>query len=117
MATIDTHSPELLIPVEEESSPGMDYASHVRTFNTVLGAAEWFVVHVLILLAAVYCFLIIGQPGPGTFLVVCSLGLLVYALLRRPSVRAEVIKGIEAGPAANADGIIDSRRVEHDRAA
>ena len=101
MATL-THSPDPLIPVDEvaESAPGMDYEAHVKTFNAVLGAAKWFVIHVAVLLASVYFLAIAGQPVVGAFGIACSAALLAFGMLRRPSVRNDVVKGLAAGPTA-----------------
>ena len=40
--TIKPLSPDPLVPVDDvaESSPGMNYEAHVKTFNAVLGAAN-----------------------------------------------------------------------------
>ena len=111
------HSPDPLVPIDEERLPEMDFPAHVRTFNSVLSVIKWFVIHVFILLIAVYFFAIANQPGVGTFLILCSLGLLLYGLLRRPSIRADIEKAIEAGPTAPAPRHVDHTPAERDRTA
>lgn len=111
------HSPDPLVPVDEESLPEMDFPAHVRTFNAVLSVARWFLIHVFILLIALYFFAIANQPGVGTFLILCSVVLLVYGLLRRPSIRADIEKAVEAGPTAPAAGHVDRTPGQGDRTA
>jgi hypothetical protein len=84
----------------DESSADMDFEAHVRTFNAVLSAAKWFVIHVFILLVALYFFAIANQPVVGTVGILLSIALLVFGLLRRPSIRADVMKAAGAGPGA-----------------
>jgi hypothetical protein len=107
MAATTATSPYPLVPIEEESSPDMDYAAHVRTFK-VLNTAKWFVAHLLILLIALYFLIIAGQPVTGVFFLCCALALLVYAALRRSSIRADLAKGLGAGPTAPARDTIDA---------
>jgi hypothetical protein len=93
--------------MEEESLPEMDFPAHVRTFNSVLSVVKWFVIHLFILLIALYFFAIANQPAVGTFLILCSVALLIYGLLRRPSIRADIEKAVEAGPSAPAPAHVD----------
>jgi hypothetical protein len=109
-------SPDPLLP-EEESLPEMDYPAHVRTFNSVLSVIKWFVIHVFILLIALYFFAIANEPEVGTFLILCSVALLIYGLLRRPSIRADIEKAIESGPSAPTSRHIDHTPGEGDRTA
>lgn len=102
------HTPDPMLAEEiAESSPQIDYPAHVKTFNAVLSAAKWFMIHVFILLAALYFLGIAHDPGTAGVLLVCSIGLLIYGLLRRPSVRTDVIKGLHAAPAASERAHID----------
>lgn len=113
------HSPDPFEPIDDvaESSPGLDYASHVRTFNAVVSAAKWFVIHVLILLVSLYCLGIAHQPVLGAFGILCSIVLLIGGLLRRPSVRADLAKGLQASPASPRDAHIDHSPGLKDRTA
>lgn len=86
--------------VEEPRSSSMDYAAHERMFNAFISVGKWFVVHLAILLVALYFAVIAAQPGIALFLLLCSVALLVYGVLHRPSVRADVAKGLSAAPAA-----------------
>jgi hypothetical protein len=112
-------SPDPLMPIDEvaESSPDMDYQTHVRTFNAVISAAKWFIIHVFILLAALYFFAIANQPVVGTLGILCSIALLVFGLLRRPSIRADIKKAAAAMPGAPARAHIDPKPGEGDRTA
>ncbi|HEX4297255.1 MAG TPA: aa3-type cytochrome c oxidase subunit IV [Devosia sp.] len=107
MAATTPISPDPLVPIEEESSPDMDFAAHVRTFNAVVSTAKWFVAHLLLLLIALYFLVIAGQAVTGIFFLCCALALLVFATLRRSSIRADLAKGLAAGPTAPARDAID----------
>lgn len=111
------HSPDPLVPVDEESSPEMDFPAHVRTFNAVLSAARWFVIHVFILLVSLYFFAIAHQPVVGSVGILCSVLLLIYGLLRRPSIRADIDKAVEANPAAPRPQHVDHNPGQGDRTA
>jgi Bacterial aa3 type cytochrome c oxidase subunit IV len=96
------HTPDPMLAEEiAESSPNVDYPAHVRTFNSVLSAAKWFIIHVFIVLAALYFLGIAHDPVTAVVLLLCSVALLIYGLLRRPSIRADVAKGLHAAPAAS----------------
>ena len=92
-------SPDPVIPIED-GVPDMDYQSHVRTFNAFLAVGRWFVIHLFILIVALYFAAIANQPGIALALILLSVALMIYGLLRRPSIRADVAKGIVAGPGA-----------------
>jgi len=104
------HSPDPLMPIDDaaESSPDMDFQAHVRTFNAVISAAKWFIAHLSILLVSLYFFAIAGQPVVGTFGILCSILLLIFGLLRRPSIRADIEKAAGAAP-----GTPPSQHVDH----
>jgi hypothetical protein len=113
------NSPDPLAPIDElaESSPDMDFQAHVRTFNAVLSAAKWFIIHIFILLVALYFFAIGNQPVIGIFLILCSIGLLIFGLLRRPSVRADVMKAMDAAPGTARGAHVDYSPGAGDRTA
>ena len=90
-------SPDPVFPIDH-GSPEIDDDAHVRTLNAFMSIGRWFVVHLFILLAALYFVIVGGQPGIGLARVLLSIGLLVYRMLRPPSSRADVGKGLEAGP-------------------
>ena len=90
-------SPDPSIPIYD-GSPDMDYQAHVRTFNAFLSIGRWFVINLFILLIALYFAVIAGQSGLGLALLLLSIALLIYGLLRRPSIRADFEKGLKAGP-------------------
>ena len=117
--TVVPHSPDPAIPIDEvaESSPEMDFPAHIRTFNAVLSMARWFVIHLFILLVALYFFAIAGDPVTGALLICCSIALLVYGALRRPSIRADLAKAAGAAPAASEAQHVDPAPGEGDRTA
>jgi hypothetical protein len=109
-------SPDPMIHIED-GSPDMDYQAHIRTFNAFLSVGRWFVIHLFILLVALYFAVIAGQSTLGLALVLLSVGLLIYGLLRRPSIRADIEKGLEAGPGSAPSDQIDRAVSEGDRTA
>jgi hypothetical protein len=84
----------------QDGSPDMDYQAHVRTFNAFLSVGRWFVISLFVLLVALYFAVIAGQSGLGVALLLLSFVLLIYGVLRRPSIRADFEKGLHAGPGA-----------------
>lgn len=90
-------SPDPTIPIDD-GSPDTDYQAYVRTFNAFMSIGRWFVIHLFILLVGLYFAVIANQAGIGLALVLLSVGLLISGFLRRPSVRADLAKGLGAGP-------------------
>ncbi len=113
----DITSPDPTIPIDEGEMPPAEYAAHVRTFNAFLSVAKWFVIHLFILMVALYFGAIADQPAVAGVLVLVSIGLLIYGFLRRPSVRADLRKGLAAGPGAPARKTVDHTVSEGDRTA
>ncbi len=105
------NSPDPAIPVDDyaESMPDMDFASHVRTFNRVLATAKWFIIHLAIIIVALYFAVIQGSPVVGGVLILCSIALLVFGALRRSPIRDDMAEGLAAGPTASAQAVRDQR--------
>jgi hypothetical protein len=110
-------SPDPTIPIEEGEMPSDEYAAHVRTFHAFLSVTRWFVIHLFIILVALYFGAIADRPAVAGALVLVSIGLLIYGFLRRPSIRADLRKGLAAGPGAPARKTIDRHVSEGDRTA
>ena len=70
-------------PDDEGHMPPAEYAAHVRTFNAFIAGAKWFVIHLFIVLVALYCAAIANRPVLGFALFVVSAGLLAYGFLKR----------------------------------
>ena len=60
-----------------------DYASHEHTFHAVLSVVKWFVIHLFIVLIALYFGAIADQPVIAGVLLLFAVVLFGYALLHR----------------------------------
>jgi hypothetical protein len=107
-ASVHPASPDPLVEVEDPVSPDMDYAGHIAFYNAFLGAGKWFIIHLTILIVALYFFIIQGAPLIGGFLLACSIGLLIYGFLRRGTIRDDLAAGLSAAPTKGAP-VVDHR--------
>ena len=60
-----------------------DYATHERTFHSVLSVVKWFVIHLFIILIALYFGAIADQPVIAGVLVLAAIVLFGSVLLHR----------------------------------
>lgn len=77
-------------PLVDSPTPsgGMDFEHHVNTYNRFLHLTKWFVIHLAILIIALY-FLVIAADGVGGALfLMLAIGALVYGVLSLPEGRA-----------------------------
>lgn len=65
---------------EASIPPAMDYASHQRTFLRFLHLLKWFVVHMALLLAALYFFIVGGQAIAGSVFLILAVVALGYGI-------------------------------------
>ena len=79
--------------------PSMDYVSHTRTYNRFLNLVKWFIVHMLLLILALYSFIIAGNSIAGLVLLFLAIGVLIYGLLHNPRVRHDAERIVERQPA------------------
>lgn len=76
MATL-SDSPTRRASEVRDIPPAMDYVGHERTYRRFLHILRWFVIHMLLLLPALYFLVVGGQPLVGTmflFLAAMALG-------------------------------------------
>lgn len=66
---------------EASIPPAMDYASHQRTFRRFIHLLKWFVVHMALLLPALYFFIIGGQAIAGTVFLILAVAALGYGIV------------------------------------
>jgi hypothetical protein len=92
---MSTESPSVQL---SDIPPAMDYASHVRQFHRFIHLVKWFVVHMAFLLAALYFFLIGGQPIIGTVLLAIAVGALGYGILSTPQIARDFGRALEDKP-------------------
>jgi hypothetical protein len=82
-------SPEAAIP------PAMDYASHQRTFRRFIHLLKWFVVHLALLLPALYFLIVGGQPIIGTLFLILSAVALGYGIISTPEAARDIKQTFE----------------------
>lgn len=84
--------------------PAMDYAAHKRQYNRFVHLLKWFIIHMALLLTALYCFIIIGEAMTGAFFLVLALAAFVYGILTVSSIRHDIedtaASAMETGEAA-----------------
>jgi hypothetical protein len=83
MATL-TDSPRSRRAPEPAVPPAMDYASHERTYRRFMHLLKWFVIHLALLLPALYFFIIAGQGVVGTLFLGLALAALGYGVISVP---------------------------------
>ena len=88
-----------LIETPAPAIPTMDYEAHTRTYNRFLNMLKWFIVHMLLLMPALYFFIIGGNSIAGSVLLFLAIGVLIYGLLRNPSVRHDAARVAETSAA------------------
>ena len=54
---------------------------HRATYERFLHLVKWFVIHMAVLLPALYFFIVAGQPAVGATLVALAVGLLAYGII------------------------------------
>jgi len=81
-----------------EEPPAMDYASHVRQFNRFLHLLKWFVVHVALMLPALYFYIIGHQPVTGTIFLALGVAALGYGIISTSAIRHDVQAAIDHQP-------------------
>lgn len=83
-------SGDALVTDRKPAQDSFDMGDHLRTYRGFLSLAKWFVIHLSVIVLALYCFIIAHQVGLGFFLLFISVCLLVYGVTRRPSVRHDM---------------------------
>jgi hypothetical protein len=92
---MSTESPSVQL---SEIPPAMDYASHLRQFHRFVHLLKWFVIHLAFLLAALYFFLIGGQPIIGAVSLAIAVGMLGYGILSTPQIARDIGRALENQP-------------------
>ena len=83
-------SPDPFVTSRDTTSVAMDMADHLRTYNGFLSLTKWFIIHIAVVLLALYCLLIAHNTGLGIFFFFISAALLIYGITRRPAVRQDL---------------------------
>jgi hypothetical protein len=88
----------LVVPEPPPPEQNADLAEHIRTYNRFIAIARSFVLHMAILLPALY-FAVIGENPPlASVLVLVSVGVLIGGFLMRRPIRDDVKSALAAGP-------------------
>lgn len=93
-----TDSPRSRRAREPAVPPAMDYASHERTFRRFLHLLKWFVVHLALLIPALYFFIIAGQGVVGTVFLILAVVALGYGVISVPEAARDLGETVKAGP-------------------
>jgi hypothetical protein len=107
-ASVHPASPDPMVEIDDPVSPDMDYVGHIKFYNAFLSVGKWFIIHLTVLVVALYFFIIQGSPLVGGFLILCSIATLIYGLLHRGTIRDDVSTGLGAGPTSGAQ-VVDNR--------
>lgn len=76
-------------------TPRRDFVSHVRQYNRFLHLLRWFIVHALLVLPALYFFLVGGNAIAGVIFLALAVGALGYGIISTPEVARDVGHAIE----------------------
>src|SRR3954467_10503962 len=74
-------------PIVDSPTPqvaSMRFREHVNTYNGFLHLLKWFVLHICVLVVALYFFIIQANAGAGGVLLALSIGALVYGIISVP---------------------------------
>jgi hypothetical protein len=82
----------------EDIPPAVDYASHERQYRRFVHLVKWFCLHALVLLVALYFFLVGGQAITGAIFLVVALGLLGYGIFSTPQITQDVGRAMTEAP-------------------
>jgi hypothetical protein len=75
--------------------PGqMDYQEHIKTYDRFLRLLKWFVLHMAVLLVALYFFIIDDNMGAGIALLLVSAAMLVYSVFTTANMRRDAESAI-----------------------
>jgi hypothetical protein len=75
--------------------PAIDYMNHERQYRRFLHLTKWFVIHALIMLVALYFFLIGNQPVTGAVFLAISVGAITYGIFTTASIRKDIESAME----------------------
>lgn len=78
-----------------EIPPAMDYVAHERTYRRFLHVARWFVIHMLLLLPALYFLIVGGQPLVGTIFLVLAIIALGWGVISTPEAARDLKQAFE----------------------
>ena len=76
--------------LRDEVPPMRAFASHQRQFDRFLHLTRWFAIHMLLLLLALYCFIVAGATVAGSLFLALSLAALGYGIYSTPQVARDV---------------------------
>ena len=95
---LKTPDPMIATPPDFES--GMDYASHITTYNRFLNLTKWFTIHLVFIVVALYFFLFGENPTLGTILLFVGVATFAYGVLRNPKVKQDLQGALSGDPVA-----------------
>lgn len=79
-----------------DEPPVMDYPAHQRQYNRFLHLTKWFVIHLAVLVLALYFLIIAGQGIFGTVLLLIAIGLLGYGIMSTGAIRHDIEAAVES---------------------
>ena len=77
---------------------GMDYESHVQTYNRFVHLVKWFMIHMAFVVVALYFFIIEHNGIAGAVVLLAGIAVLLFGLFRNPNVRRDVKGTLAGGP-------------------
>ena len=84
-------SPDPFVADNERARVDADFADHLKTYTAFLSLTKWAIIHMIILLVALYFFIIEHNIGLGFLFVFIAVCLMVYGIVRRPSVQKDLV--------------------------
>lgn len=82
----------------ETIPPAMDYAAHERQYNRFLHLTKWFVIHLVLLLPALYFFIVAGEAVAGVLFLALAAVALGYGVISTPAVARDLGRALEDRP-------------------
>lgn len=94
---VDVPNADPLVDSRIEPTPGADYPDHIKTYKAFISLSKWFVLHTLLILVALYFFVIADNGWAGIFFLVLSLAAFLYSVARRTTVPQDVGAALDKG--------------------
>ena len=84
--------------LDQDRNPAIEYASHRRQYERFMHLGKWFVIHLAILMVALYCFIIAGAHLAGFALLALSIVALGYGIATTSGIARDLRAAVEHRP-------------------
>lgn len=83
-------SPDPFVTEKEPVAESFDMGDHLRTYNGFLSLTKWAIIHMAVIMVALYCFIIAKNSALGFFFFFVPVCILIFGITRRPAIRRDM---------------------------